>query len=281
MAGVDPRRQYDQSSYQSPRGYGANIPGTSLPERYGQSQTQARQIPTTESAGSTGAAAGQALRGVYPYAQGQQQYAPHMQGTSMGYQAEFQQDTQRQQQFPAYCSDMIYSLPAQVQPAQQPSNYDVVQQPYQPRQSTAIEVLSNQFGVPQYYNTGEPTSAASQIPQTYASPQYQQQHAFQQSLSSNRPTEGTSYATGVGEYTQLNMSGALEPAEAAQDPSAGEEPYKTYLESLKQTYQFTYEGRLVEAGQRLLELSDWLIGHATELGGSSLIIGYYVMRPLF
>ena len=270
MAGVDPRRQYEQSPYQSARGYGANIPGSSVPERYGQSQAQARQIPATGSTGNTGAP-GQALRGVYPYAQGQQQYAPQMQDTSMGYQAEYQQDTQRQQQFPAYCSDMIYSLPAQVQPAQQPSNYDPVQH-YQPRQSTAIEVLSNQFGVAQYYNTGEPTSAASQISQPYASTQYPQQSSFQQSLSSNRPTEGSSYATGVGDYSQLSMSGALEPAEAAQDPSAGEEPYKTYLESLKQTYQFTYEGRLVEAGQRLLELSDWLIGHATELGQSSHIV---------
>lgn len=165
----------------------------------------------------------------------------------------------------------MYPLPAQVQPAQQPpSSYDPVQQYHQPRQSAAIEVLSTQFGVPQYYNTGEPTSASTQIPQVYASAQYQQQAPFPQSLATNRPPESTPYAAATADYPPLTMSNLLEQAEAPHDPSANEEPYKTYLESLKQTYRYTHEGRLVEAGHRLLDLSDWLVGHASELGEFAL-----------
>ena len=268
MDGAAPGRQYEQTPYQHQRGYGTNISGTGVTERYGPSQTQTRQVPSN-GPGASARAHGQGLR-VYPYAQGQQQYAAQMQDTQLQYQSEFPQETQRHQQYAPYSSGMIYNIPAHVQPAQQPPSYDPVQH-YQPRQSTAIEVLTSQFGVPQYYNTDESTTAATQIPQTYATTQFQQQQQQQQpshfhSIPSNRAAESSSYASGVSEYSHLNMSNVLEPAESSQDGSARDEPYKVYLDSLKQAYQYTLDGRLVEAGQRLLELSEWLIGNATELG---------------
>ena len=268
MDEVHSRGKYDQSAYQSTGNYGASVSGNNVLERYGRSPAQARQLSANESRSSTGSH-GQALR-IFPYAQSQQQYAPPLQDNSLEYQAGYPQDVQRQQQYNSYSSGMMSSMMASVQPAQQASGFDPVQQ-YQPRHSAALEVLSSQFGVPQYYNTAEPSSAAPQIPQAYASAHYQQQAPFQQSMPANRPSDSNPYAAGVGEYSQLNMSSGPEPAEASQDAPASDEPYKAYLESLRQTYQDTIEGRLVEAGRRLLELSDWLIGHANDLGQPILI----------
>lgn len=258
MEGGGPRRQYEQANYQPSRGYGASIPGTGVPERYGQSQTQAQQPSARASAGNHGS-------GLYPYTQGQQQYAPQMQDTSLQYQSDFPQDTQRQSQFPAYSSSMMYSMSAPVHQAQQSPSFESVQQ-YQPRQSAAIEVLPNQFGVPQYYNTGEPTTASAQIPHTYSTAQYQQQPPFQQSLSGHRATESTSYATGVGDYSHLSMSNVIDQSDSAQEASAMEETFKYYTSLLKETYQCTHEGKLVEAGHKLLDLSKWLLGNVAALG---------------
>ena len=51
-----------------------------------------------------------------------------------------------------------------------------------------------------------------------------------------------------------------------QDSGAFDRAYAQYQEALKQTFENTRDGRLVEAGQSLLEISDWLLGAASELG---------------
>ena len=267
MEGGDPRRQYEQANYQPARGYGASIPSSGITERYGQPQAQAQQLPTPNARASAGSHAS----GLYPYTQGQQQYAPQMQDTSLQYQSDFPQDTQRQQHFPSYSSSMMYNISAQVHQPQQSPSFESVQQ-YQPRQSAAIEVLSNQFGVPQYYNAGEPTSASTQIPHTYSTTQYQQQPPFQQNLSGHRSSEST-YSAGVGDYQQpLTMSNVPDQPESAQEGSAMEETFKYYTNLLKETYQCTNEGKLVEAGSKLLDLSKWLLGNVAALGRPCLII---------
>lgn len=45
-----------------------------------------------------------------------------------------------------------------------------------------------------------------------------------------------------------------------------DEEYNQYQEKLKQTFENASEGRLVEAGRSLLEISEWLLVHAKELG---------------
>lgn len=51
-----------------------------------------------------------------------------------------------------------------------------------------------------------------------------------------------------------------------QDNGAFDRAYVQYQEALKQTFENTREGRLAEAGQSLLEISEWLLGAASELG---------------
>lgn len=204
----------------------------------------------------------------YGYTQGQSQFTPQLQDTSLQYQSDFTSDAQRVQQFPQYSSAqyssqlMAYNLPQQ---ATQQSNYDPVQQ-FQPRQSTAVEVLSNQFGVPQYYGAGESTSAPA-IAHQYASAPFQQQHIpYQQPAQTSRSPNTSTYAVGMPEFIQPAIPDVIEAQDPAQDNAGYDAAYNQYLEALRRTFQDVKDGRLNEAGQCLLEISEWLLGHAGELG---------------
>ena len=72
----------------------------------------------------------------------------------------------------------------------------------------------------------------------------------------------------MAEYPETGAHDVIEQQEVAQD-SGYDEAYNQYQNALRQTFENTRSGRLIEAGQSLLEISEWLLGHAAELGGSS------------
>lgn len=260
------QRRYEQNSYESARGYSlGNRSGSesinSNSERY---RATDQVPPTTLPSSSVGASTSSHNPGLnsYAYTQGHNQYAPQMQDSPLQYRADYPQDTQRQS-YPTLSSNMIYTLPPQ---AQQSADYDVQQ--FQPRQSAAIEALSNQFSVPQYYNAGEPTSAPASAQQSYATASYQQQNNFQQSARNSRSTNSPPYSASIADYSQINMASMHDQSDSLTGRRGGEDTYATYMESLKMTFQETQQGRLVDAGRRLLELSDWVVSHANDLGMS-------------
>jgi len=185
-----------------------------------------------------------------------------LQDAALQYQAEFTQDPQRAQQYTQYSSNLMYNMPQQT-PQQSP--YEPVQQ-FQPRQTAAVEVLSTQFGVPQYYPTGDPTSAPGPMAQQYATAPFQQQITYQQSAHTGRAALPPAYPTGMAEYVQPNVPEVLEQQEPAPDAGGYDAAYRRYVEKLRATFQDVKEGRLVEAGQGLLEISEFLLGQAVELG---------------
>lgn len=273
------RRQYEPPNY--PRGFVPDLRGASGPavpdsldhrtgsgdnvsERFRQSQLLTARTPTTASMNPVGGNP-QDLGG-YGYAQGQQYATPQMQGTSMQYTADYPQDPQRQQQFQQYTSQMMYNVSPQTQ---QQSPYDTVP-PYQPRQSAAVEVLPSQFGVPQYYNSGETTSAPEPAPivQEYATAQFHPPLLYHPSAPIAQSTLTSSYTPGMADLAQSNAP-APNPEEVEtqdQDEGAFDRAYAQYQDALKRTFENTREGRLVEASQSLLEISEWLLGAAGELG---------------
>ncbi|SLM39024.1 hypothetical protein LPUS_09441 [Lasallia pustulata] len=265
------RRQYDQANYPSARGFGqpprgvpssSSSSGSNVPDRFGQSQLLATRPEMSAPPAVPGPAA-QAL--AYGYTQGQQYAAQPLHGSSLQYNPDFSPpDPQRQQQFPQYASNMMYNVPSQTQ---QQSPYESVSQ-YQPRQSAAIEVLSTQFGVPQYFNPSEPTSAAGPaVPQQYASGQFQQPMSYPpQQASLARSTNPSPYQSSMADFAQPIASEVLEPQELALDSSSYDDAYNQYQNALKLTFENTRSGRLIEAGQSLLKISEWLLGHAVELG---------------
>ncbi|KAA8643248.1 hypothetical protein EYZ11_008496 [Aspergillus tanneri] len=171
-------------------------------------------------------------------------------------------DQQRQQvqSFASYEPEMVYNL-GQQGPTQ--SLYEVVPQ-YAARQSAAMDTLSSQFAVPavpQYYN--EPTGAG--VP---AGP-------------IGRSNTAQPFPTTMADMTPVGTAGRLEPSPPPQQqqpqpqpppPSQGvseinlNEAYGQFHRALRGTFDHTRAGRLVEASRSLLEISEWLVTNARELG---------------
>ncbi|KAI9782020.1 MAG: hypothetical protein M1816_002129 [Peltula sp. TS41687] len=189
------------------------------------------------------------------------------QGT-LQYQPEFSQDQQqRQQTFSQYGSGLMYGIPQQLPQSQ---SYDPVQPYQQRRRSTAIEVLSTQFaGVPSFYAPGEPTTAtAATVPSQQAPTQFTSHQNFSQQSSSARSTLGPVYAPTMSEVQQI---GATQPMTTASSEFSQGTPnydadYGQYQTALKKTFENVRNGQLAEAAQTLLEISEWLLTHAVDLG---------------
>ena len=195
----------------------------------------------------------------YGYMQGQQQYAPQLQDVRLHDQLDFSQNPQQYIQYP---SNMMYNTPQQA-----PQQFSCApMQQFQPRQSAADEVLSNQSSVLQYYPPRVPTSVPSPMSQQYASTLYQQQIADQSPAHAGHGALPTCYTVGTIEYAQPNEPDVLEPQESAQEAEGYDAAYRQYVEKLRATFQDVKDGRLVEAGQSLLKISEFLLGQAVELG---------------
>ena len=273
------RRQFDSSAY--PRGYvpdprartsqvanASNVrSGMSgnTPDKMRQSQ-QLTTRPSTSAAVPTGAAGPQDVSG-FAYAQSQQYTNPQIQGAPISYQ-DYQTDPQRQQQqYPQYPSQMVYGVP-QVSPTQ--GSYDPTGQ-FQPRQSGAVEVMSGQFGMPSYFNPGtssisSPQTATSQ----YSTAQFPPNVAFNATTDLTRSTLASSYPTVDPEFNPAPSVEAAESSEREQrTPDRFDFFYSQYRRSLKETNENSSRGRLVEAGESLLELSGGLLGNVENLGEES------------
>ncbi|KAI5815987.1 hypothetical protein BZA77DRAFT_66365 [Pyronema omphalodes] len=185
------------------------------------------------------------------------------------YPTDYPQDLQsRQQPFPTYGSDLNYSTPSQ--PGNQPY---APMQSYPPRQNAAIEVLSSQFsGSTPYYVTGDsstpvgasPASHHHQAPSQFSSPAYSH---YNSPASVRIPPHA--YTASIPELTQPAVAEPTteDPDYAAQNQTAAlDEAYAQYQTAIKRTFQNMRDGRLRDAGDSLLQLSEWLLTNAVELG---------------
>lgn len=271
------RRPYEHSTYlvTSPRGSPGGTLANSLDpragsggnvtERLGQSQMIAARNTGAESI--TNGDPRQDL-GNFGYSQGQQYAGPSLQTHSLQFHPDYAQVTQRQQQYSSYPSQGMYNVSPQ---SQQSSPYDPVPN-LQPRPAAGIEVLSSQLGVPQYYNTGETTSAPVLASMThhYAPAQFQQPLQYQPQVSLAQSTLPSSYNSGITDFHRPSTPEAIEPSEEV--PSAMEHAHGEYLRAVKSTFENTRAGKLVEAGNSLLDLSGWLIQNASQLGSSDVLM---------
>ncbi|TKA56357.1 hypothetical protein B0A49_10037 [Cryomyces minteri] len=224
-------------------------------------------------------ATGSAARGNntpgYNYNYGEEFGGTAMQANPLQYQPNYAQESQRQQQqFPHYG---MYTTQHQQQQQQQLQHvhpqlpYDSVQ-PYHPRQSAAIEVLSTQFGVPgvpqQYYvaSDGGPTSAptaamiAQNVPSNYPQVPYNQQSPVGRDAMGRPPP----YSPGSHDPTQNTY---IPPSQyAAPATSQFDAAYDAYQTALRRTFEQARDGQLGDAGISLLEISSWLLGNVESLG---------------
>jgi hypothetical protein len=75
-----------------------------------------------------------------------------------------------------------------------------------------------------------------------------------------------------------------QPEPVQSDPSNLEEAMVQYQRILRRTFDQTRAGRLIEAGGSLLEISEWLVANARELGKMSLFFPghfhYYFVKSI-
>jgi hypothetical protein len=183
--------------------------------------------------------------------------------SSLQYQSDYSQDQQRQQQqqsFPQYGSGMMYNVAEQS--SQGAAVYDPTQQ-FQSRQPAAMEVLSN-MAVPQYYVSGEPTSTSISAVHSQQAPQYPSL-PYQQHGSLTRTGLSQSY----GQIADLPSAPQEQMDEQEYDQAAAssfDDAYNQYQTALRRTFENTRNGILAEAGQSLMEITEWLLSHAVDLG---------------
>ncbi|RDW89379.1 hypothetical protein BP6252_01411 [Coleophoma cylindrospora] len=181
---------------------------------------------------------------------------------NLQYQQGYPQDQRQQQNFAGYNPDLMYNV---TQQATQSTTYDTNQQ-FQARQPAAMQMLSD-VAAP-YFPSDPSTAAAPPGLQHHASsssstvyPQQQQQQQQHQSPA-QQGYSGTMTMGGIPHTAPDIMD---QSQYEAQGPGM-EEAYNAYQTALKEIFQNVINGRLAEASQSLLEVSEWLLGHVGDLG---------------
>ncbi|KAL4926460.1 uncharacterized protein BDV17DRAFT_293455 [Aspergillus undulatus] len=172
---------------------------------------------------------------------------------------------QRQQPFPSYEPELVYNL-GQQGPTQTP--YEVVPQ-YSSRQSASLDSLSGQFQVPQYFAPNEPSGAG--LPTPYLPPGLSLS-TYNQPGPIGRSSATQPFPATMADMTTVGAAGQQQPLSQSQQPQAlseplsSAEPYRQFQRALRGTVDHTRAGRLVEASRSLIDISEWLVASARELG---------------
>ena len=273
------RKHYGPSSYQISTSTAAS-PNQQLSFQSGDRFAQNQQPMTRgeSSRSSIGRSAAVPSYGGYGYPD-QQGYGTHaiqegsMHGASIQYPTNFSQGASRQQQtqqlsppqqYPPYGSNVVYNIPQQ---SQTQAPYDTVS-PFQPRQPAAIDVLPNQFGVPQYFASGPPSSAGLPPGQPhYVTSQDEAPSYPHQSPAERQPIQH-SYPVDMSEYPPLVPADPPEHEPLATVSDGIDEAYRHYQQQLRLALDSTREGRLAGASEELMSLSRWFLGNVVKLGPS-------------
>ncbi|PGH04776.1 hypothetical protein AJ79_06998 [Helicocarpus griseus UAMH5409] len=269
-------RKYGPPGYQTTPGVGQHAlrhPSSGSADRFRQQQQQlpSRGVGTEETVMSQNRASNLSSYGGYGYTESPSYSAPSLQGGTLQsgglqYQSNFSsssrsQQHDQQQRLSQYEGDMVYNITPQAQPQ---SPYEAVSH-YQPRHSAAIEVLATQFGVPQYFHTEEPTVAG--VSDQYLTAVQVQSTTYSQPASLTRAAAATTLPETMTDFHPSTSTEALDHPDFPREPSSGfDDAYNRYQQALRQTFENTRSERLVEASQSLLEISEWLLGNANELG---------------
>lgn len=275
MDGDDRRRtQYGQQSYPMP----ISSPSTTSPaqqvsyqpgDRFAQplqptTRVESSRIPVTRPSTLPS-------YGSYGYPESQSYAGQAMQGGNLPYQASFSPEAARMQQpgqispqqYPQYQGQVLYNI-AQPAPSQLP--YDPIPQ-YQQRHSAAVEVLSNQFGVPQYYASGEPASSVPAAQAHFVASQNEPMR-YPPQTPVGRPSVQQQYDVEM-DYSPMGPPNPQEQQQVVPASDNMEEAYNRYQHQLKMAYEAISAGRLAEAGEGIMDLSRWLLSNVAKLGESA------------
>jgi hypothetical protein len=189
----------------------------------------------------------------------------------MGYQqatTDYGQDTRQTQSYAGTYNPMMYNVQ---QAGPQASAYDTSQQ-FAVRQPAGLQMITTDVTAP--YFPSEPASAATATGiQSQAAPSSASTHVYQQSsadranLMQNYSTPGMQdVASGMAAQSSAAADVSMEEAEFPAASTGLDDAYNEYQNAVKQIFENIQNGVLAPAGESLLNVSEWLLTHVTELG---------------
>lgn len=202
-----------------------------------------------------------------------------------------QQQQQQQPTFSDYEQEVVYSIQQQGPPH---DSFSIVSQ-YPARQPAAtIEALSSQFAVPQYFPAGEPTETGvggllspylnTRFPPATCPPPGPAGHASAsaQLFSATMADLTNPLGAAAGQQQQpppqqpqQTQQAQAQPQQSAANPATAiahlEDAYSQYQRAIRVTLDHSRAGSLVEAGQSILEISEWILTNAEQLGMFSFL----------
>lgn len=262
MEDINRRRRQNEPPYSGSgqrfngdQGQGRGFPASAA-DRY-------RPAPLTTSPSTARGAGGATAYSGY-YQESTPSFAAALPSNSLPYQSAYSQD-QRQQHpnFTGYTPDIMYNVG---QRASQSGVYDSPSQ-FQTRQPTEMQLLSDV--APSYFASESNSAPAPPTLQHHASST--SSSVYQQHQQS--PVDRTAPLLSHGYSSNIAMGGmAQNPPEVMEEPDfqaqgpGMEAAYTAYQAALKEIFQNIINGRLGEASQSLLDVSEWLLGHVGDLG---------------
>lgn len=205
-------------------------------------------------------------------------FSTAMPQNTMPYQSEYGQDTrQTTQNFGAYNTPMMYNVP---QAGAQSAVYDTSQQ-FPSRQPAAMQIMPTDVAAP--YFPGEPTNSAAasglqgQGTSSGTSAVYQQSPADQRAMLQN-------YPSGMASMSGMSQASSAPPEQPVQqeeeDYGHMGQAYNDYQAALKEIFTNIRNGVLMTASESLLNVSDWLLSKANELGKEFSSSSFSWLSPL-
>ncbi|GAB1217226.1 hypothetical protein ATERTT37_006462 [Aspergillus terreus] len=198
-----------------------------------------------------------------------------LQGDDLHHYAPALRDLPRQQQqvqqpFAPYDSEMVYNINQQA-PTQTP--YEVVSSYGSARQSAAMDALSSQFAVPQYFPPNDPTAAGDPALGSSYLNLHLSLSAYNQPGPIGRSTATQPFPATMAELPPGGTAPRMEPASPShpqqqEPPSSSQEvaepanlseAYGQFQRALRGTFDQTRTGRLVSHSDRLQLWNDFNI----------------------
>ncbi|KLU84928.1 hypothetical protein MAPG_03962 [Magnaporthiopsis poae ATCC 64411] len=190
---------------------------------------------------------------------------------------DYGQDGRQTQSFTGYNpASMIYNVQSG---AQNSAVYDTSQQSFQRQPATALQMMAADVTTANPYFSGETGSSTTSSLQTQAAPSNTSSSVYQNATDrsallgySNNlagmgglaSQAGAATATASGSAGDVGMEDQEYPATSGLD-----EAYASYQSALKEIFQNVKNGILQTASESILNVSDWLLSHVTELGLTS------------
>ncbi|KAJ9660648.1 hypothetical protein H2198_002390 [Neophaeococcomyces mojaviensis] len=273
MDGGERRQSQYGASYQ-PSGGGHPAPGQSMGPSSQQQYSQTAPSPSRTDLGTQPTARTYMPGYHYGYQEPQFQ-TPQMhsssplQGVHMQYNPSYVQDPSRSHQLQSPPSQQQYATYVQgsmLPPVGQQSMYGNIPQYQHERQSTALEVMTGQFGsLPQYM----PQADSSGVSVGHASSQYLSSQPEQQTygpISASRPHLQPPFAPSTADYSVLEQPMQTQSQEDKTTRQVTEEGRRQYEQQLRATFNAISAGRVSEASEKLITVTEWLLGSVRALG---------------